>query len=164
MSRRFWFDHITSSLRSWYFGIPHTVFHKFYCEAVVHKCISFKNCVQFSLHENERGVNTLQLPTRRAHAHVSRSNVFQNNLSFSSSPNSFCQSFVIPGMGEKSLNAKKSLFLQVCPIVWPWHRCSYLWVIINLPTLCEKERFPPTWFDLHPINCLLLGRALIMGN
>ena len=73
----------------------------------MHKCISFKNCVQFSLHENERGVNTLQLPTRQAHAHVSRSNVFQNNLSFSSSPNSFCQSFVIPGMGEKSLNAKK---------------------------------------------------------
>ena len=75
----------------------------------MHKCISFKNCVQFSLHENKRGVNTLQLPTRQAHAHVSRSNVFQNNLSFSSSPNSFCQSFVIPGMGEKSLNAKKYL-------------------------------------------------------
>ena len=131
VSRRFWFDHITSSLVYWYICIPHTVFHKFYCEAAVHKCISFKNCVQFSLHENERGVNTLQLPTRRAHAHVSRSNVFQNNLSSPSSPNSFCQSFVIPGMGEKSFNAKKSLSpsMSNCLTMTTY---SCLWVIITL--------------------------------
>ena len=63
VSRRFWFDQIKSSLRYWYFGVLHTVFHKFYCNAAVQKCISFENCVQFSLRENKRGVNTLQLPT-----------------------------------------------------------------------------------------------------
>ena len=128
VSRRFWFDQIK---RYWYFGVLHTVYHKFYCKAAVHKCISFKNCVQFSLHENKRGVNTLQLPTRRAHAHVSRSNVFQNNLSSPSSPNSFCQSFVIPGVGEKSFNAKKSLSPSMSNCL-TMTRYSCLWVIITL--------------------------------